>query len=403
MPKIIKGLTNTQVEKAKYCEGAKNELPDGKGLFLQLYPTGRKAWRFRYNRPVTKARTKTNIGDYPAVSIAQAREYRKKYRALLAQGIDPQTYKAQQEQEARFSAVNTFLAVAERWKEKKQGEIEAKTLAKYWRSLELHIFPFIGGYPIAEIAPTLLHDPIKRVESRNNVDMAQRLCGYINDILNFAVNGGLISFNPCLKVGKVFKRASKSNNPHIKSEEIPHLMADIAQAKIEPLTRALIKFQLLTMVRPSEASNAQWAEIDLKARIWTIPADRMKQREPHAIPLSNQVITLLKTLKPITGRFVHVFPKRGDNKAPMSSSSVNMALKRIGYQGQQTAHGLRGLARTYLAELSITHEHAEACLAHKTGGNVSQAYNHATYLEQRKTIMQLWADYVEQCANVNTL
>ncbi|WP_386695867.1 tyrosine-type recombinase/integrase [Lonepinella sp. MS14435] len=403
MPKLSQPLTSTQVERAKYSQNGKNELNDGNGLYLHLIANGSKVWRFRYNQPETGKRTKLTIGNYPAVTLAQARVKREKFLSLLAQEIDPQAYNEQIKLERTQSNSRTLLAIAEQWKDKKQAEIEPKTLDKYWRSLELHIFPFIGAYPIDQIVPTLITPPIKRVEERNNFDMAQRLTNYINDILNFAVNSGLIAFNPCLKVGKVFKRATKQNNPHITSEEIPQLLADIAKANIEPMTRTLIHFQLLTMVRPSEASQAEWAEIDFKKRLWTIPAERMKAREPHAIPLSMQAINLLKQLQPITGRFKYLFPKRGYNNAPMSSASVNAALKRMGYQSKQTAHGLRGLARTYLAEQNITHEHAEACLAHKTGGNVSLAYNHATYLEQRKTIMQLWGDFIERCSTIKTI
>lgn len=401
MARKITGLTNTQVERAKYDPNGKNELNDGNGLFLQLMTAGSKIWRFRYNHPTTNKRTKTTIGNYPEITLAQARQQREEWRALLAQGIDPQTHKARLEREQELAEANTFLAVAEKWRAKKQGEITEKTLAKYWSSLRLHIFPFIGMYPINEIVPTLALIPLQRVEQRNNIDMANRLASYINEILNFAVNGGLIPFNPCLRMNKTLKQPKKENNPRIKSEELPEFMQALAQANIEPQTRALIQFQMLTMTRPSEASGAKWAEIDLNARLWTIPAERMKAREPHTVPLSTQAVKILEKLQPVTGRFTYVFPKHGNNNAPMNSSSANVAIKRMGYAGKQTAHGLRGLARTYLAEQNTNHEHAEACLAHKTGGNVSLAYNHATYLEQRKAIMQKWGDFVEQSATVS--
>lgn len=245
MARKIVGLTNTQVERAKYDLNGKNELNDGNGLYLQLYPTGSKVWRFRYDHPISKKRTKTTIGNYPEISIAQARQQREEWRALLAQEIDPQTHKARIAREKELAEANTFLAVAEKWRAKKQGEIAEKTLAKYWSSLRLHIFPFIGMYPINEIVPTLALIPLQRVEQRNNIDMANRLAGYINEILNFAVNGGLIPFNPCLRMNKTLKQHKKENNPRIKSEELPEFMQALAEAKIEPQTRALIQFQLL--------------------------------------------------------------------------------------------------------------------------------------------------------------
>lgn len=403
MARKITGLTNTQVERSKYDPNGKNELNDGNGLFLELKPTGTKVWRFRYNHPVNNKRTKTTIGNYPEITLAQARQQREEWRALLAQGIDPQTYRARIARELELAEANTFLSVAEKWREKKLGEIEEKTVRKYWGSLELHILPFIGSYPISEIVPSLALVPLERVQARNNIDMANRLASYINEILNFAVNGGLIPFNPCLKMAKNLKKHTKKNNPHVKPEELPKLLQDIDQGRSEKQTRKLIMFSILTMVRPGEARKAEWSEIDFENKVWTIPAGRMKARSEHTVPLSNQAITLLKQLQPITGRFKYVFPKRGDNNHYMSEGTANGAIKRVGYSGIQTAHGLRGLVRTYLGEEGEVWEHAEACLAHKTGGNVSLAYNHATYLEQRKAIMQKWADYVEQCAQGSNL
>ncbi|MDP8079575.1 tyrosine-type recombinase/integrase [Phocoenobacter skyensis] len=403
MARIVQSLTNTQVDKAKYTPKGKNELNDGNGLFLQLYSTNKKCWRFRYYKPKTKLRTKITIGEYPCISLAQARTKRDEFRTLLLQGIDPQCFKKEQAIERELKDKTTFLAVALEWRKKKEGEIKNKTLTKYWRSLELHIFPFLADYPIQEIVPIIALKPLKRVEERNNIDMAQRLCCYINEILNFAVNGGLLPFNPCLKMGKNLKRINKQNNPHIESHQIPKLMQSISNARVQPQTKALIYFQLLTMVRPNEASRAEWQEIDFENELWTIPAEKMKAREPHIVPLSTQAIKILKDLEGITGQFKYIFPKHGDNKAPMSSATANTALTRMGYKGKQTAHGLRGLARTYLAEQNIIHEHAEACLAHKTGGNVSLAYNHATYIPQRKVIMQFWGDFIEQCSLVKTI
>ncbi|OOF47914.1 preprotein translocase [Rodentibacter trehalosifermentans] len=394
---ITKPLTNTEVEKAKPREKEYN-LMDGQGLMLRVKPTTAKTWLFNYYHPTTKKRKNITIGSYPEISIAQARQWREEYRALIAQGIDPQTHKEKVKREQELAEANTFQAVAEKWRDKKRGEITEKTLAKYWGSLNLHIFPFIGRYPVADIVPTLALSPLQRVEQRNNIDMANRLAGYINEILNFAVNGGLIPFNPCAKIGQALKKPKKRNNPHIEIDELPQFMKDLANANIETQTRWLVQFQLLTMTRASEASGAKWAEIDFKNKIWIIPAERMKAREPHAVPLSIQAVVLLKRLHAINGRFDYVFLKRGDNSAPMNPSSVNMAIKRFGYGGRQTAHGFRGLARTWLAENGVNFEIGEACLSHRIGSAVAKAYNHASYLAQRKVIMQQWADFVEQCS-----
>ncbi len=398
MARIITPLTNTQVEKSKYSTTANNELNDGGGLFLELYPSGAKRWRFRYNAPTTGKRTKFTIGDYPALSLAEARSKREEFKALLVQGIDPQLHIQQEKHKQELAQNNTFLAIAEKWKAKKEAEVEEKTIKKYWRSLELHIFPFIGSYPIDQVTPALVLIPLKRVEERNTVDMAHRLAMYINEIMNFAVNAGIIPFNNCLKVNKSLKKHKKKNNPHVKPEELSELMQAIARKRMRETTRMALLFKMLTMPRSTETTSAEWAEIDFDKKLWTIPASRMKTRIEHIIPLSTQAIKILKKMYPITGRFKYVFPSRFGNHAPMCPDTLNDNLKEMGYKDRQTAHGLRGLAKTYMGEEGVWDEHSEMCLAHKTGDNTRKAYANATYLKLRTPIMQQWGDYVEQCA-----
>lgn len=403
MARITKPLTNTEIDKSK-PKDKDYTLTDGQGLYLLIKTNGAKLWRFNYYKPANnKKRALIGLGSYPEISLAKAREIRETYRALLAQGIDPQTHRLQQEHQKALAQVNTFGKVAEQWKEKKEGEIELKTVKKYWASLSLHVLPYIENYPITDILPTLVIPVLRKVEERGALDMVHRLSQYINDILKFAVNNGFIPFNPCSNISSTFKKHKKSNNPRISSEELPELMRKLSTAQIELQTQLLIQFQLLTMVRGVEAREAKWEEIDFTDKLWVIPAERMKSREIHKVPLSTQAIRVLERLKQFTGHYIYLFPKHTNPREPMSNATANTALKRMGYDGKQTAHGLRGLARTYLAEQGITHEHAEACLAHKTGGNVSLAYNHSTYLEQRKSIMQLWGDYVERCSTVSTL
>lgn len=403
MARITKPLTNTEIDKSK-PKDKDYTLTDGQGLYLLIKTNGAKLWRFNYYKPANnKKRALIGLGSYPEISLAKAREIRETYRTLLAQGIDPQTHRLQQEHQKALAQVNTFGKVAEQWKEKKEREIELKTVKKYWASLSLHVLPYIENYPITDILPTLVIPVLRKVEERGALDMVHRLSQYINDILKFAVNNGFIPFNPCSNISSTFKKHKKSNNPRISSEELPELMRKLSTAQIELQTQLLIQFQLLTMVRGVEAREAKWEEIDFTDKLWVIPAERMKSREIHKVPLSIQAIRVLERLKQFTGHYIYLFPKRTNPREPMSNATANTALKRMGYDGKQTAHGLRGLARTYLAEQGITHEHAEACLAHKTGGNVSLAYNHSTYLEQRKYIMQLWGDYVERCSTVSTL
>ncbi|MBR0573862.1 MULTISPECIES: tyrosine-type recombinase/integrase [Pasteurellaceae] len=395
----LNNLTNTQIERAKATSRVQI-LNDGQGLFLEIKPTGTKAFRFRYNQPITKKRTKITIGNYPAVTLAQARKHKDEYLTLLSKGIDPQTYRQKLQTDLLAQASNTFLAVANKWKEKKRHEVMELTLSKYWRSLELHVLPTLANVPITDIKPPLV---IAILEKRTP-DMSHRLNGYINDILNYAVNSGLLEYNPCMRVSATLKPINKSNNPHIDIEELPAFLLDLKRATIHIQTKAVILFQLLTMTRPNEAVTAEWADFDFKARLWTIPPERMKQRKIHTIPLSDEVIEILDLMRPLTGRYKYVFPLLSDATRPMNESTSNNAIKKsIGhngkYKGRQTAHGLRGLARTYFADIGIQHEHAEACLSHKVGSAVSLAYNHSTYLEQRKEIMALWGRFIKECSN----
>lgn len=397
MARIVQPLTNTQVEKARYSQGGKNELNDGGGLFLQLFPTGAKTWRYRYDHPFTKKRTKLTIGAYPAVSLAQARVKRDEFKALMAEGIDPQAHYKQQEQ----AQIRTFLAVAEQWKEKRSKEVEPLTMHKNWERLKKHLFPFVGTYPIEKITSPLLIESLKPLDSEGKNDTLHRIFNLANQILNYAVTVGIIEFNPCLRAKDAYYREPQTHHPAIDYRELPVLMHDFEYSNCAPLTKMLFKWQLLSMVRPAEAVSVEWAEIDFDRALWCIPAAKMKKVKTgqfaHTVPLSAQMLDILRTLKPLTGEGKFVFASFAKANQPMNKETISNALREIGYQGKQDAHGLRSIARTYLEDQMVDFRLAEACLAHKIGDKVSQVYNRTDYIEQRRPVMQLWGDYVEQC------
>jgi prophage integrase len=407
MARIVKGLTNTQVERAKYTPGGKNELNDGKGLFLQMYPTGAKKWRFRYQRPISKAKTKFNIGDHSSITLAQARAKRDEYNALLAQGIDPQEHTKQQHQALQFQLENTFLKWAERWKENKEKKVKADTLRKDWRRVEMYLLESLGQIPIDKVLPPLLIQaltPLEAMKDRRtgtaDSDTLKRVIRLANEILTYAMNAGAIPFNPCLSVKDIYSFAPAESHPHIEPAELPLLLMDISESKAQPRTKDLILFQLLTMVRPSEASNAEWAEFDLENKVWTIPAEKMKMKHPHKVPLSSQTLRLLRHLQAQTGHKRFVFASRNKINEPMNSQSVNKALVDMGYKGKQDAHGLRSIGRTYIGEKQMDgYEVLEMCIAHKVGTSTGKIYDKADFFEQRIPIMQAWGDFVEQSAN----
>ncbi len=210
----------------------------------------------------------------------------------------------------------------------------------------------------------------------------------------YAVNTGLIDANPASGVGMAFERPKKQNMPTLRPEELPKLMRALVMSNLSISTRCLIEWQLLTLVRPSEASGARWAEIDLDAKLWTIPAERMKAKREHIVPLSPQALDLLEVMKPISAHREYIFPSRNNPKLPMNSQTANAALKRIGYGGKLVAHGLRSIASTAMNEQGFNSDIIESTLAHVDKNEVRRAYNRSIYLTQRVELMQWWGKYV---------
>ncbi|HBV8338379.1 TPA: tyrosine-type recombinase/integrase, partial [Citrobacter freundii] len=216
----------------------------------------------------------------------------------------------------------------------------------------------------------------------------------VNEIMIYAVNTGLIDANPASGVGMAFEKPKKQNMPTLRPEELPKLMRSLVMSNLSVPTRCLIEWQLLTLVRPSEASGALWAEIDLDAKLWTIPAKRMKAKREHIVPLSPQALDILEVMKPISAHREYVFPSRNNPKQPMNSQTANAALKRIGYGGKLVAHGLRSIASTALNESAFNSDIIEAALAHSDKNEVRRAYNRTTYLAQRVEMMRWWGNFV---------
>lgn len=398
MPRTIPPLNNTKIDKAK-PKSSQYSLSDGNGLFLRIMPSGNKIWLFNYVKPSDQKRTNLKIGIYPEFSLAQARSKREEYRALLAQGIDPQEKIKVDEQTISNRLENVFFTVAQKWKEKKAAEIEPLTLKKNWRRLEIYVFPHLADIPVSEIVPSLVIQKLEPLNQQGKGDTLKRTIRLINEILNYAVNYGLIPFNPCTNVNAVFNFGKNEHNPTIRPEELPTLLSKIQNSKLTLFTRCLIKFQLLTLTRPIEASSAEWSEIDFKKKTWTIPAEKMKTRKTHIVPLSTQTLNVLNVIKEFTGNDKYIFQSPRTIDKPMNSQTVNKALIDIGYKNKLTGHGLRAIGSTYLNEYEpmISPDIIEACLSHGIKDQVRRAYNRSDYLEQRKPIMQLWGDFVEKC------
>ncbi|RZO86142.1 MAG: DUF4102 domain-containing protein [Oceanococcus sp.] len=400
MARTTKPLTNTQVSHAKPKDKIYSLL-DGGGLQLRVKPSGAKLWVLDYQRPYSKKRTTMSLGPYPNITLADARKKREDARALLARQIDPKDYRDEQHRSAQTAEQQTLKAVATKWLEVKRGDVSAEHANDTWRSLELHIFPTLGSMPIHKISARKTIETIEPIAAKGSLETVKRLCQRLNEVMTYAVNTGLITANPLAGIRQAFKNPSKEHLPTLSPNELPRLMKALSVASIKFTTRCLIEWQLHTMVRPGEAAGTRWDEIDIDARVWNIPGERMKKKKPHAVPLSAQALELLNAIKPISEHSAYVFPSDRNNAKPTNSSTANVAIKRMGFHGQLVAHGMRSIASTTLNEQGFDPDLIESALAHVGDNEVRNAYNRADYLNRRKPMMQWWSDYIQQAATGN--
>ncbi|WP_421670471.1 integrase domain-containing protein [Rahnella sp. EDr1-12] len=390
MARTTRPLTHTEVQKAKATDKDLT-LHDGDGLFLLVKTTGKKIWRFRYQVPGTSKRTMISLGAYPALSLADAREVRAEKLAMLVKGIDPQARAGEEAEKLQIAQESIFVNVARKWFELKQSHVSADHANDIWRSIEKDILPSIQYVPVQELKARTLIQVLEPIKARGALETVRRLVQRINEIMIYAVNVGLIEANPASGIGNAFERPKKQHMPTIRPEELPKLMRTIAMSNLSVPTRCLLEWQLLTLIRPAEASATAWAEIDIENKQWCIPAERMKAKREHIVPLSEQALELLEIMRPISGNHQYVFPSRNDPRKPMNSQTANAALKRIGYGGKLVAHGLRSIASTAMNEAGLNADVIEASLAHYDRNEVRRAYNRSVYLEQRKELMDWWA------------
>ena len=392
MARITRPLTNNEILKAKPRE-KDFTLHDGDGLFLLVKTSGKKLWRFRYQRPVSGSRTNLSLGSYPALTLAAARQIRDQHLTTLAQGLDPQQQQEQASEQRQIELDSIFSTVAANWFQLKSKSVTEDYAKDIWRSLDKDVFPAIGSIPVQEIKARTIVEALEPIKARGALETVRRLVQRVNEIMIYAVNTGLIDANPASGVGMAFEKPKKQNMPTLRPEELPRLMRSLMMSNLSVATRCLIEWQLLTLVRPSEASGARWAEIDLNEKIWIIPAERMKAKREHIVPLSQQALDILEVMKPVSAHREHVFPSRNDPKQPMNSQTANAALKRIGYGGKLVAHGLRSIASTAMNEAGFNPDVIEASLAHSDKNEVRRAYNRSIYLEQRIVLMNWWGEY----------
>jgi len=387
-------LTDTKVRNAKPGE-KQVKLFDGDGLFLLVTPNGGKWWRFKY-RFGGKEKL-LSFGTYPEVSLGEAREKRFQARKQVAAGVDPSDLRKAQ-QAADAAQENSFEVVAREWHGKFSGTWSAVHAKTTLRRLEADVFPVIGKRPIDEIKAPGLLAMLQRIESRGALETAHRVRTICSQIFRYAVVTGRADRDPAADLKGALPPYKKS---HLAAITEPAKVADLLKAidgyQGSFVVKSAMQLAPLVFVRPGELRQAEWSEIDLDAAEWNIPAERMKMKEPHLVPLSAQAVAILKELQALTGRSAYLFPSHRSIARPMSNNAINAALRRMGFEkDEMTGHGFRAMARTILDEvLQFRPDFIEHQLAHAVRDPNGRAYNRTAHLNERKKMMQTWADYLD--------
>jgi integrase len=391
----IMALTDIAIKTAKH--GAKPiKLFDERGLFLLLQPNGGKLWRLKYR--IMGKEQKLSLGIYPDISLKQARKRCDEARTLLANGADPATVKLEQERAKRRDAANTFKAIADEYIEKSAKEGRAAVTIGKTRWLFSLMEADLGKRPIKEITPADLLDALQKVEKKGHLETARRMRSLAGRIFRFAVATSRATADPsALLRGALIVPQVKHHSAILEPQLVGELLRAIDGYTGQPLTCLALKLTPHVFVRPGELRRAEWKEFDLDKAVWTIPAEKMKMRNGHEVPLSHQAMEILESAKAISEGQRYVFSSLYPGTRPMSENTINASLRRLGYSGKEmTAHGFRSIASTLLNESGKWNPDAiERALAHKDGNAVRGAYHRGTHWDERVQMAQWWSDHLD--------
>lgn len=403
MAREINKLTDSVVKAAKPEGQQRRKLADGGGLTLIIKPES-KVWWYRY-RFGGKEKT-FSLGSYPEVSLKKAREGRDDARKLIAQNKDPVTFRRSESAKNLSAASNTFQVVAEDWLALQKSQLKDSTIKVTHARLTKWIFPHLGNIPVTEIEPPLVLQILRKIETKGRLETARRMRQRISQIYRFAISEGRATRDPAADLRGLLKAVPTKNRAAIvRPSELGGLLRSIEAYAGQPATCAALELAPMLFLRPGELRKAVWPEIDLKTGMWIIPGERMKgtmqskragQVPDHMVPLPHQALDILKTLYQLTGHRPYVFESIKPGR-PLSENTVNTALKSMGYDSEtMVGHGFRATASTLLHEMGWPPEIIELQLAHRQRNQVAAAYNRSARLEERKAMLQQWADYLQQ-------
>ncbi len=388
-------LTDTEIKKAKAREEAYS-MADGGGLYLWVTPPGGKLWRWSYR--FGGKRKLMTLGRYPDISLADARDRHGDARKRLAKGVDPMAERKAEKTAEKIAVENSFQSIAGKWLEHWRYGKSPRHAAYVERRMELDVFPRLGARPIEQIEAPEVVEMVMAIQKRGAEDIAKRALQTTAQVFRYGIAHGYSKRNPAseFRPADVLRSTRVTNYARVDAKELPGLLRSIEVYQGKHVTRLAMKLMSLTFLRTSELIGAEWAEFDFEGARWDIPAERMKMRKPHIVPLARQTLEVLEMLRRLTGDRKWLFPGERDPKRFMSNNTILKGLERMGYKGAMTGHGFRGVASTILHEQGYVHEHIELQLAHLPRNTVSAAYNHALYLGPRTKMMQDWANFLER-------
>jgi integrase len=388
-------LTDTKLRTAKPAEKP-YILQDGSGLYLEVRPSGSKYWRYRYWLTPEKDGRYT-IGEYPAVSLAEARRERERVRELVKLGVNPTQEKKTDKLRQSHERANTFEAVAREWLERKKTKWSTYSHKQATSCLEQNAFPKIGKLPIRKVSAAHLLEILQTMEKRGAETYAMQLRQWCSAIFRHAVVTLRADGDPAAALKGALSRPQINHSKPMSAEQIGDFKAKLTKYGGNRTTVIAMRLMLYTFVRTAELRKAPWTEFDIENVEWKIPPERMKMKRVHVVPLPRQALVLLEELRTITGSGKWLFPNFRRPNDVMSATTINRALEHMGYaSGLWTGHDFRATASTRLHEMGYRSEWIERQLAHVEENKTKAAYNHAEYLPERRTMMQAWADWIDK-------
>lgn len=387
-------LNNTAIKNLKPSKKPFKKS-DEKGLYLLVHPNGGKYWQLKY-RFSNKQKT-LSFGTYPEISLKEARDKRDEARKQIRDGLDPSHEKKMVKLRQSINAENSFESVARNWHNNQSQSWTQRHADTVIRNLKKDIFKIIGFRPIAQITAPELLLALRKIEDRGALDIAKKMRQTCGQIFKFAIASGLAERNIALDLQGALKTRKAKHFNTIEAKELPQLVQKIEQYEGNIQTKLGLQLALLTFVRTTELRGARWEEIDFENKIWEIPAQRMKMKTKHLVPLCKQSLEVLKNLQDINGNREFIFPNRQNPDKFISENTLLYAMYRLGYHGRATVHGFRSLASTVLNESGLFKEDViERQLAHGERNKVRAAYNHAQYLDDRREMMEWWGEFINK-------